>query len=118
MKHQSGRKKLNMKSPHRTALLRNQMIHLIEFGHLTTTKPRIKEVQRLVEKLVTVARVGSDFNTRRRVMALIPYKESAILKLINEVAPRYVSRPGGYTRTIPLGRRVSDTAPMARLEWV
>src|SRR3990172_7363448 len=107
MKHQSGRKKLNLKSPHRTALLRNQMIHLIEFGHLTTTKPRIKEVQRLIEKLVTVARVGNDFNTRRRVMALIPYKETAILKLINEVAPRYVSRPGGYTRTIPLGRRVS-----------
>ena len=118
MLHQSGRKKLNLKGPHRTALLRNQVIHLITYGHLTTTKARLKEVQRLAEKMVTIARVGNDFNARRRALSLLPYKEEALIKLFQEIAPRYVDRPGGYTRVIPLGRRKSDTAVMAKLEWV
>lgn len=118
MNHQNGRKKLNLRSPHRRALLRNQVIHLITYGHLTTTKVTAKEVQRLAEKLVTIARVGNHFNARRRVLALLPYKEEAIVKLFNEIAPRYVNRQGGYTRCIPMGRRVSDTAAVARLSWV
>jgi large subunit ribosomal protein L17 len=118
MMHQNGRKKLNMKSAHRRSLLRNQVIHLIKFGALQTTKPRLKEVQRLAERIVTIARVGYDFNTIRRVKALLPYDSEAVVKLIKEIAPKYVSRPGGYTRVIPLGRRTSDTAPIARLEWV
>ncbi len=118
MMHQSGRKKLNMKSPHRKAVLRNQVLHLIEYGHLVTTKPRIKEVRRLAEKVVTLAREGNTFNARRRVQALLPYKQKMVIKLFQEIAPRYIDRPGGYTRIIPLGRRVSDTAPIARLEWV
>jgi len=119
MKHQSGRKKLNLKSSHKRALMRNQVIHLITHGHLVSTKARVKEVQRLAEKLVTIARKGSqDFNARRRAQSLLPYKQEALLKLFNEVAPRYTERPGGYTRVIPLGRRMSDTAPVARLEWV
>lgn len=118
MKHQIGRKKLNLKSPHRKALLRNQAIHFITYGHLTTTKVTAKEVQRFTEKLVTLARGGNTFNARRRAKALLPYKEDALIKLFKEIAPRYVDRPGGYTRLIPLGRRVSDTAHIARLEWV
>jgi len=118
MNHQSGRKKLNLKGPHRTALLRNQVIHLITYGHLTTTKARIKEVQRLAEKLVTVARVGNEFNARRRALSMLPYKQEALIKLFQEIAPRYVDRQGGYTRVIPLGRRRSDTAVIAKLEWV
>lgn len=118
MIHQSGRKKLNMKSPHRKAVLRNQVLHLIEYGHLVTTKPRVKEVRRLAEKVVTIARDGNTFNARRRVQALLPYKPNIVLKLFNEIAPRYTDRPGGYTRMIPFGRRPSDTAPIARLEWV
>lgn len=118
MNHQNGRKKLNLKSPHRRALLRNQVIHLIEYGSLTTTKTMAKEVRRLAEKVVTIARTGNDFNTRRRVKALLPYSEKAIVKLFTEVAPRYVSRPGGYTRIVPMGRRLSDTAETARLSWV
>ena len=79
----------------------------------------MKEVQKLAEKLVTIARKGSnDFNARRRARALLPYKEEALLKLFKEVAPRYIDRPGGYTRVIPLGKRASDTATIARLEWV
>lgn len=118
MRHQYGRKKLNLAAPHRKALLRNQAIILITYGHLVTTKARAQEVRRFTEKLVTIARVGADFNTRRRVKAILPYKEEAIVKLITEIAPRYVNRPGGYTRIIPMGRRIGDTANIARLEWV
>lgn len=118
MMHQNGRKKLNLKHPHRVAMLRNQMIHLINYGHLTTTKARVKEVQRIMEKAVTIARAGNEFNTRRRINALLPYSTEAQLKLVTEIAPRYISRPGGYTRVISLGKRASDTATIARLEWV
>ena len=118
MNHQNGRKKLNLKAPHRRSLMRNQVIHLITYGHLVTTKPRIKEVKKLAEKLVTIACKGNTFNPRRRAKALLPYKDEALVKLFNEIAPRYVKRPGGYTRIIPLGKRMSDTATIARLEWV
>jgi large subunit ribosomal protein L17 len=118
MNHQNGRKKLNLKSSHRKAYLRNLTIHLITYGHLVTTKAAVKEVQRFTEKLVTIAREGNHFNARRRAKALLPYKEEALLKLFKEVAPRYVERPGGYTRVIPMGKRMSDTATIARLEWV
>lgn len=118
MKHQIGKKKLNKRSPHRKAMLRNQMIHFIDYGCLQTTKARIKEVQRLIEKLVTVARKGYDFNTIRQIQKALPYKQAMVTKLIKEIAPKYVDRPGGYTRVIPLGKRISDTATIARLEWV
>lgn len=118
MKHQIDRKKLNIKPSHKRSLLRNQAIHLITYGHLVSTKTRVKEVQRFVEKLVTVARVGNDFNTRRRVQAILPYKQEALIALVKDIAPRYVNRPGGYTRVISMGRRASDTAMIARLEWV
>jgi large subunit ribosomal protein L17 len=118
MIHQNGRKKLNLKTHHRKSLLRNQVIHLVKFGVLTTTKVRAKEVQRLAEKIITIARAGYDFNTIRRIKQLLPYDAAAVTKLIKEIAPRYVSRPGGYTRLISMGARVSDTAPVARLEWV
>lgn len=118
MIHQSGRKKLNMKSSHRKAMLRNQLFHLIEHGHLVTTKPRAKELRRLAEKVVTLAREGNTFNVRRRVHALLPYKPTIVLKLFQEIAPRYVNRAGGYTRIISFGKRASDTASVARVEWV
>lgn len=118
MMHQNGRKKLNLKAPHRRALLRNQVIHMIMYGHLTTTKARVREVRRLAERIITIARVGNEFNARRRVNALLPYSNQAVIRLFTEIAPRYVNRPGGYTRIIPLGKRMSDTATIARLEWV
>jgi len=118
MRHQNGRKKLNLKSPHRRSFLRNQVIHLITYGHLVSTKASVKQTQRLAEKAVTIARQGNIFNARRQAKALLPYSDTALIKLFSEIAIRYVDRPGGYTRVIPLGRRVSDTAPIARLEWV
>ncbi len=116
--HQSGRRKLNVTAPHKRAMMRNQVISLITNGHLVTTKPRAKEASRLAEKLVTIAREGNNFNTRRRVHSMLPYKQDAIIKLFNEIAPKYAERQGGYTRVISLGTRASDTAPIARVEWV
>ena len=72
----------------------------------------------MLKSLVTIAREGNNFNARRRVQALLPYKEEALVKLFNEIAPRYVDRPGGYTRVIPLGKRMSDTAIYCSFEWV
>lgn len=118
MKHQNSRKKLNLAPAHRRALIRNQIISLILNGSLTTTKARVKEVRRQAEKLVTLAREGNTFNVRRRVQAALPYSKDALDKLFTEIAPRYVGRPGGYTRILPLANRVSDTAQIARLEWV
>ncbi len=118
MKHQSGRKKLNRSAPHRKAMLRNQVMTLIEYGHLVTTKARAREVKRFAERLVTLARKGNTFSVRRRAQSLLPYSNSVLDKLFTEIAPRYEHRPGGYTRIIPLGRRVSDTASIAKLEWV
>jgi large subunit ribosomal protein L17 len=118
MNHQNGRKKLNLKGSHRRSMLRNQAIHLIMYGHLVTTRANAKEVRRLVEKMVTVARTGHSFNNHRRVQAFLPYNQEAVLKLFKEIAPGYATRPGGYTRLIPMGQRVSDTATIARLEWV
>ena len=118
MKHQNGRRKLNKNSGHRKALLRNQVIHLITYGCLQTTKPRVKEVQRIAEKIVTLSKKGTDFNVIRRVKQLLPYSDKAVTKMLKEIAPKYQTRPGGYTRVIPLGKRESDTAPIARLEWV
>lgn len=118
MMHQNGRKKLNLKAPHKRSMMRNQVIHLITYGHLVTTKARIKEVRRLAEKVVTIARQGNTFNARRRVQTLLPYKQEAVIKLFKEIAPKYVDRPGGYTRIIPMGKRASDTATIAKLEWV
>jgi len=118
MKHQNGRVKLNLKGSHRRSMLRNQVIHLITHGSLISTKANVKEAQRLAEKMVTLAREGNTFNVRRRAVAMLPYKEDALLKLFNEIAPKYVGRPGGYTRVIPMGRRASDTAVIAKLEWV
>jgi large subunit ribosomal protein L17 len=118
MNHQNGRKKLNLDSAHRRAMLRNQLILFIEHGHLVTTRARVKEVQKFAEKMVTLARDGNNFNARRRAKALLPYKEAALVKLFQEIAPRYIHRPGGYTRVIPLAQRISDTAKIAKLEWV
>ncbi len=115
--HGNGVAKLNMQSDHRKSVIRNQMISFINNGKLVSTKARVKEVRRQVEKLVTIARQGKEFNVIRKIRAALPYDLGAVYKLIEEIAPRYVSRPGGYTRIFSLGQRVKDTAPVAALLW-
>ena len=119
MRHQNGRKKLNLKPAHKRSMLRNQLMFLIDYGHVVSTKARIKELRKFAEKLVTIAREGNTFNVRRRINAIACLISKMLhLNLVKEIAPRYVDRPGGYTRIIPMGRRMSDTAELARLEWV
>ena len=74
MRHQNGRKKLNLSPSHRRAMLRNHAIFLIAYGHLVSTKAAVKN-RKFAEKLVTIAREGNDFNARRRAKSLLPYKE-------------------------------------------
>lgn len=118
MRHRKARGKLNLKQGHKRAFVRNQAITFIENGSLTTTKTNAKETQRFVEKLVTIAREGNNFNARRRAKQLLPYKDEALVKLFTEIAPKYKERAGGYTRVLSLGRRMQDTAPIATLLWV
>jgi large subunit ribosomal protein L17 len=118
MNHQNGRKKLNVKQGHRKSIMRNQAISLILHGNIQSTTAQVKALRSYIEKIVTIARVGDDFNTIRRVLQKLPYDKDAVYKLIREIAPRYVQRPGGYVRIYNLGRRPSDTAPISRIEWV
>lgn len=118
MNHQIKNKKLNLSSKHRKAFLRNQALHFIKFGKLETTLTRVKEVRRLVEKAVTIAKKGNLFNNRRRVIQMLPYDQDAVLKLFVEIAPNYINRPGGYTRINRLGIRINDTAVIGLLTWV
>jgi large subunit ribosomal protein L17 len=118
MKHQNGRRKLNCSSKHRKALLRKQALLFIKYGVLSSTTARIKEVRSLVEKVVTIAREGNNFNSRRRALQILPYDQETLKKLFIEIAPKYVTRPGGYTRIRLLHHRLSDTAPIAQMTWV
>lgn len=120
MNHNNGVAKLNLRGPHRRALLRNQMISFIKNGKLISTKARVKEVQRSVEKLVTIAKRKdlAEFNVIRKISSALPFDSEAVYRLIREISLRYVDRPGGYTRCLGLGRRVSDTASIAMLTWV
>lgn len=116
--HQCGKNKLNMRSDERRSLIRNQAASFIKFGHLQSTRARVKVVQQFVEKLVTVARKGQDFTVIRKIKQALPYDDKVVKKLVYDLAPKYVGRPGGYTRVFLMGTRASDTAKVARLEWV
>ena len=118
MIHQSGKKKLNLESKHRKALIRNQAIHFIKYGSLKTTLAKIKEVRRVVEKVVTIAKKGNHFNNRRKANAILPYDLETVEILFKTIAPKYSSRNGGYTRIFRLQQRVSDTAQIGKLLWV
>lgn len=118
MKHQNSKRKLNVSSKHRKALLRNQAIHLILHGKLKTTSARIKEVRKLIEKAVTKARRGNTYANRRLVLKMLPYSKQALDKLFTDIAPKYQDRPGGYTRIRLLQHRLSDTASISQLTWV
>lgn len=116
MRHKHGYRKLNRTSSHRKALLKNMAIALIEREKIETTVPKAKELRRYVEKLVTTARTA-DLNSHRSVFALLQDKEST-KKLINEVAPKYVDRNGGYTSIIKTRIRRGDATQMAFISFV
>ena len=116
MRHKHGYRKLNRTSSHRKALLKNMAIALIERERIETTVPKAKELRRYVEKLVTKSRVA-DLNTHRYVFAYLQDKE-ATKKLINEIAPKYEGRNGGYTSIIKTRIRRGDATQMAYISFV
>ncbi|MFA6759576.1 MAG: 50S ribosomal protein L17 [Sulfuricurvum sp.] len=116
MRHLNGHRKLGRTSSHRLALLKNLSISLVEHGKIETTVEKAKELRSYVEKLITTAKKG-DSNAHRAIFASLQNKE-ATKKLLNEVAPAYASRNGGYTRIIRTRIRRGDAATMAYIELV
>lgn len=116
MRHRHGYRKLGRTSAHRKALLQNLSISLIEHGKIETTVEKAKELRSYVEKLITVAGKG-DSNAHRAVFAALQNKE-ATKTLVNEIAPKYVDRNGGYTRVTRTRIRRGDATTMANIELV
>src|SRR6266481_8671994 len=116
MRHQKKTVKLGRTAEHRKALLANQVCALIEHQRIKTTLAKAKAVRPLAEKMVTLGKNGS-LHARRTALAVLRQK-NAVKKLFGEVAPRSTTRNGGYTRIVKLGRRKSDSAAMAFIEWV
>ena len=116
MRHQKKTVKLGRTAEHRKALLTNQVCALIEHQRIKTTLAKAKAVRPLAEKMVTLGKKGS-IHARRNATATLRQK-TAVKKLFEQIAPRSIDRNGGYTRIVRLGRRKSDSAPMAFIEWV
>ena len=116
MRHGHGLRKLNRTSSHRLAMLRNMMNSLIEHEAIKTTVPKAKELRRVVEPMITLAKNPTVANKRLAFDRL--RDRDSVVKLFNELGPRYQTRPGGYTRILKMGFRVGDNAPMALVELV
>jgi len=116
MRHQNKTVKLGRTAEHRKALLANQVCSLIQHQRIKTTLAKAKAVRPLAERMVTLGKKGS-IHARRTALATLRQK-NAVKKLFDDLAPRSAERNGGYTRIVKLGRRKSDSAQMAFIEWV
>ena len=116
MRHGHGLRKLNRTSEHRLAMLRNMMNSLIEHEVIKTTVPKAKELRRVVEPMITLAKDATVAN-RRLAFDRLRSRDS-VTKLFNDLGQRFKPRPGGYTRILKIGFRVGDNAPMALVEFV
>jgi large subunit ribosomal protein L17 len=117
MRHQKARNKLSRDSAHRKALLMNLSKEIIEHERIRTTDAKAKAVKPEIEKLITLAKKG-DLHARRQALSTLAQDKFAVHKLFDELAPRYVERPGGYTRILKLGPRKSDATEMVFIELV
>ena len=116
MRHGHGLRKLNRTSSHRLAMLRNMMNSLIEHEAIKTTLPKEKELRRVIEPMITLAKEATVAN-RRLAFDRLRDRDS-VTKLFNDLGPHFKARPGGYTRILKMGFRVGDNAPMAFVELV
>lgn len=116
MRHRNGLRKLNRTSAHRQAMLRNMCNSLLRHEAIKTTVPKAKELRRVVEPLITLAKDATLAN--RRLAFDRTRDREIVVKLFSELGPRYSARPGGYTRILKMGFRVGDNAPMAFVELV
>jgi large subunit ribosomal protein L17 len=116
MRHGLGLRKLNRTSSHRLAMLQNMMNSLIEHEAIKTTLPKAKELRRVIEPMITLAKTPTLANKRLAFDRL--RDRDSVVKLFAELGPRYQTRPGGYTRILKMGFRQGDNAPMAFVELV
>ena len=116
MRHGQGLRKLNRTSEHRLAMLRNMMNSLIEHEVIKTTVPKAKELRRVIEPMITLAKEDTVANKRLAFNRL--RSRDSVTKLFADLGPRFAKRPGGYTRILKMGFRVGDNAPMALVELV
>lgn len=110
MRHGHGLRKLNRTSSHRLAMLQNMMNSLIEHEVIKTTVPKAKELRRVIEPMITLAKNPTVANKRLAFDRL--RSRDSVVKLFGELGPRYQARPGGYTRILKAGFRQGDNAPM------
>ena len=111
-----GARKLGRSTDHRKAMLRAMVTFLMENGKIETTVTRAKEVRSMAEKMITIAKAG-DLHSKRQVYSYIT-KETVAKKVMDEIAPKYADRNGGYTRITRIGPRRGDAAEMAVIELV
>ena len=116
MQHNRAGRKLGRTTAHRRALFRNQLSSLITYERIQTTLPKAKDLRPLIEKMITLGKRGG-LHARRLALKTIP-EATTVKKLFEEIAPRFQSRTGGYTRILKLGRRQGDGAEMAILELI
>ncbi len=116
MRHRKSGRQLNRNSSHRQAMFKNMAGSLVKHEVIKTTLPKAKELRRVIEPLITLAKQDSVAN-RRLAFARTGDKE-VVGKLFNELGPRYDARPGGYSRILKCGFRAGDNAPMAYVELV
>lgn len=116
MRHQKSGRKLNRNSAHRKAMFRNMASSLFEHEIIKTTVPKAKELRRVAEPLITLAKEDSVAHRRKAFDRL--RDRDVVTKLFNELGPRYAGRPGGYLRIMKCGFRAGDNAPMAYVELV
>ena len=116
MRHRHGLRKLNRTSAHRLAMLRNMMVSLIKHEAIKTTLPKAKELRRVIEPMITLAKEPTLANKRLAFSRL--RDREAVVKLFGELGPRFAARQGGYTRILKMDFRVGDNAPMAYMELV
>lgn len=116
MRHRKAGRKLGRSPAHRKALYRNLLLALLTHEKIETTEPKAKELRRFVEKVITRAKRGGLAQVRQVERVL--RDRDLMHKLFHEIAPRYASRPGGYTRLIKLPPRNGDAAPMSLIELV
>jgi len=116
MRHRNSGRQLSRNSSHRSAMLKNMAVSLLQHEIIKTTVPKAKELRRVAEPLITMAK--SDSVHRRRVAFSRLRDRDTVTKLFNELGPRYRDRPGGYLRILKSGYRPGDNAPMAYVELV
>lgn len=116
MRHRKSGRQLNRNSSHRQAMFKNMAVSMIEHELIKTTVPKAKELRRVVEPLITLAKEDSVAN--RRLAFSRTRSKAAVGKLFDELGPRYQERPGGYLRIIKAGFRTGDKAPMAYVELI